>query len=247
VTDHVERPDSNRSASGAKATRSGAEDLDARGNEPRHETPARSTGPSDAELVSQHLAGDTAAFAQIVERYQRLVFKIAYSKANDRDDADDIAQEIFLHAHRSLPKLRDPHSFLAWLMAIAQNRANRYCRSRQSRRRRLEEIQRRALEASEQERRRELRGDESTGVHEIVGSLAAEYRSALTWKYLEGLSYEEIGKRLSMSFHQVDYLLRRAKRALRVGIERQRLDDSDAENHDGVVELRGDQDGELDL
>ncbi len=183
---------------------------------------------ADVDLVALHLAGDPSAFAKLVERYQRLVYKIAYSKANDREDAEDIAQEILLHAHRSLPKLRDPQAFLAWLMAIAHNRANRYCRTRQSKRRGLLEAQRRAHEENELERRRELRGDSSSEVTELVTSLDEEYRAALTWKYVEGLSYEEIGERLSMSFHQVDYLLRRAKRALRAGLERQRLEDPDA-------------------
>jgi DNA-directed RNA polymerase specialized sigma24 family protein len=63
-------------------------------------------------------------------------------------------------------------------------------------------------------------------VVELVRSLGDEYRLALVWKYLEGCSYEEIGERLSMSFNQVDYLLRKAKTALRDAVERSSMADS---------------------
>lgn len=164
------------------------------------------------------------AFSILVERYSRLVFKIAYSKANDREDAADICQDVFLHVHRSLPRIRDPQAFLGWLMAIAHNRANRYCRTRQSRRRRLDVARDQArIEAARLERSQQgaFEAPEDT-VTDAVRELPDEYQNALKWKYVEGLSYEEIGERLDMSFHQVDYVLRKAKRALKQNVEKAR-------------------------
>lgn len=164
------------------------------------------------------------AFALLVERYSRLVFKIAYGKANDREDAEDICQDVFLHAHRSLPRIRDPQAFLGWLMAITHNRANRYCRTRASRRRRLDVARDEArIEADRQAREQHsvVEKPEET-VTDAVRDLPDDYRNALQWKYVDGLSYEEIGDRLAMSFHQVDYLLRKAKRALKANVEKSR-------------------------
>lgn len=164
------------------------------------------------------------AFALLVERYSRLVFKIAYGKANDREDAEDICQDVFLHAHRSLPRIRDPQAFLGWLMAITHNRANRYCRTRASRRRRLDVARDAArIEADRQAREQHsvVEKPEET-VTDAVRELPDDYRNALQWKYVDGLSYEEIGDRLTMSFHQVDYLLRKAKRALKANVEKSR-------------------------
>ncbi|MCA8961879.1 MAG: RNA polymerase sigma factor [Planctomycetes bacterium] len=196
---------------------------------PKAESPKEE---SDADLVLAVLAGDDRAFERLTDRYHRLVYKIAYSKANDREDADDITQEVFLHVHRSLPNLRDVHAFLGWLLALTHNRANRYCRRRQSKRQGMEEVIRDALEENERRLRREQLGAEveevSTAIRDTVAALDEEFRAALTWKYIEGLSYEEIGERLSMSFHQVDYLLRRAKRALRVNLERERTRDDES-------------------
>lgn len=180
----------------------------------------------DAELARAAQQGDQAAFEQIVAKYHRLVFKIAYRKASHPTDAEDLTQEVFLHAFRSLPNLREPQAFLGWLMAIAHNRCNRFCRTRQAKIIALEEA-RKELQASSHPARKKLlettpneAAPEDADVSELVQSLPEEFRWALTWKYLEGCSYDEIGERLSMSFNQVDYLLRRAKNELRALVER---------------------------
>ena len=179
--------------------------------------------PSESDARAEQLAlvtaaqqGDCAAFADLIGRYERLVYKIALGKTRNRADADDLSQEICLHAFRSLPSLRDPAAFVSWLMSVAYNRANRFCRTRQRKIVALEEAR---IELAERAKRRAAPPPED-GSAELVRNLSEEYRLALTWKYIDGCSYEEIGERLNMSFHQVDYLLRKAKRALRVVVEK---------------------------
>lgn len=170
----------------------------------------------DAALAAAGRDGDGQAFERLIDKYHRLIYKVAYNKCGNRTDAEDVTQEIFLHAHRSLPRLRDPHAFLGWLLAIAHNRANRFCRLRKHKIVALEEA-RRELAARHAERQPDPTGAEreESRLTELIRSLPEEFRLALTWKYLEGCSYDEIGMRLSLSFHQVDYLLRKAKSALR--------------------------------
>lgn len=181
---------------------------------------------ADVVLAGAAREGDETAFELLVDRYHRLIFKIAYNKCNHAMDAEDLTQEIFLHAFRSLPNLRDPQAFLGWLLAIAHNRGNRFCRSRQGKIIALETA-RQELQAAHHPARARLTEEvqahepEEGGVSQLVGSLPDEYRLALTWKYLDGSSYDEIGERLSMSFNQVDYLMRRAKKALRTLVERE--------------------------
>ncbi len=181
--------------------------------------------PQDlAPLVAAARAGGRAAFTQLVERYHRLVFKIALYKASDLTDAEDITQDVFLHAFRSLPNLREPQAFTSWLISLTHNRAHRFCRRRQRQRAALERVRREQEVRTDRElRATRLYGPEAgaAGIGELVRDLPAEYRQALTWKYLDGESYEQIGARLSLSFHQVDYLLRKAKRALRTAVTRQ--------------------------
>lgn len=182
---------------------------------PQEERAERSR--EDALLATRAAAGDATAFHLLLERYHRLLFKVSRRKAGNDADAEDIVQDICLHAWRSLPKLRDPQAFLGWLLAIAQNRANRFCDRRRRKVVVLDEA-RHTLEERERARAERAEAEEDGG--ELVRRLPDEMRLALTWKYLDGCSYEEIGERLDLSFHQVDYLLRRAKAALRREVER---------------------------
>ncbi|MFN0057838.1 MAG: RNA polymerase sigma factor [Planctomycetota bacterium] len=185
----------------------------------RPESAVESAAETAAVIASQR--GDEQAFESLLTKYHGLLYKIAHRKTNDREDTEDICQEIAFHAFRSLPALREPKAFLGWLIALAHNRANRFCRTRQRRGRTLDEARDLERVRAARDQRTLARGEKpgeaptNEPVRQIVASLPEEYRLALTWKYLEGLTYEVIGERLKMSFHQVDYLLRKAKRALR--------------------------------
>lgn len=85
-------------------------------------TTAASTAEThDAALVEQSLAGDRAAFGQIVARYQSLVCGLAYSATGSRSHSEDLAQETFLAAWRKLSDLREPRRLSSWLCGIARN------------------------------------------------------------------------------------------------------------------------------
>lgn len=78
------------------------------------------TGTSDAQLVESTLAGDRAAFAAIVKRYQSLVCSITYNATGSLSLSEDLAQETFLAAWRELPKLREPARLRSWLCGITR-------------------------------------------------------------------------------------------------------------------------------
>jgi RNA polymerase sigma factor (sigma-70 family) len=78
---------------------------------------------ADVTLIDASRRGDRAAFAHIIERYQRAVYAVAFSGVRDRALADDIAQDTFVIAWRRLDELRDDSRLAAWLCGIARNRA----------------------------------------------------------------------------------------------------------------------------
>jgi len=181
--------------------------------------PDRPTEVSDdSELVLRAAAGDRGAFQSLVERHQGLVFAIALRRSRSRDDAEDIAQDALMHVWRSLPNLRDPNAFVGWLIALVQNRAYRYLQRRKRKVVVLEEA-RTVLEARARARSIDTPPDES---HILLGKIPEKMAWALSWKYIDGCSYEQIGERLQLSFHQVDYLLRSARRSLKEAIEKDR-------------------------
>jgi RNA polymerase sigma factor (sigma-70 family) len=78
-------------------------------------------GRTDAELIAACRAGDTAAFGEIVGRYQRAVVAVAYAAVRDRVLAEDVAQDAFVTAWTKLAALRDVERLPAWLCGIARN------------------------------------------------------------------------------------------------------------------------------
>ena len=89
--------------------------------------------------INRVLAGDKQAFRPLVEAYSRLVFTSVVKIVRDSEAAQDIAQEAFLQAYRSLANFRSESAFSTWLVRIAINKALDYCR-RQRRLPRMEEI-----------------------------------------------------------------------------------------------------------
>src|SRR3954464_15148645 len=76
------------------------------------------TGPSDNEILSRVLQGDQHAYAEIVKRYQSFVFTIALKYTPNREDAEEIAQDVFVKAYRSLADFRGESKFSTWLYTI---------------------------------------------------------------------------------------------------------------------------------
>src|SRR5262245_51221986 len=83
----------------------------------------------DRSLARQAQAGAGAAFDELVRRYQRKVYRVAFGILRSTHDADDAVQEAFIRAYRYLPSLDPARSFEGWLMGIAVNQA-RTLRSR---------------------------------------------------------------------------------------------------------------------
>src|SRR6266481_6937124 len=76
---------------------------------------------ADADLVERYLAGDTTAFDEIMIRYERQVYRVCYRFVENRDDAMDLAQEVFVKAFEHLSSFRRESSMKTWLYRIAMN------------------------------------------------------------------------------------------------------------------------------
>src|SRR5712672_1595934 len=85
---------------------------------------------SSADLVARACRGDEEAFRLIFERYSRPVISFIYDLVSDRGLAEELTQETFVRAFRSLPKLRQETKLSTWLFGIAKNVARESLRSR---------------------------------------------------------------------------------------------------------------------
>src|SRR5205823_9803266 len=77
-----------------------------------------SAGPSDSEIISLVLKGDHNAYALLVERYKSYVFTLTLRFTKNREDAEEVAQDIFVKAYRSLSDFRGTAKFSTWLYTI---------------------------------------------------------------------------------------------------------------------------------
>lgn len=94
---------------------------------------ATATALTDAALVTQSRAGDREAFGELVRRHENAVFRLAWRMLRVREDAEDVTQETFLRAWRSLDRFDLAREFRPWLLRIALNTAATESQRRQGR------------------------------------------------------------------------------------------------------------------
>ena len=143
---------------------------------------------ADALLVEQALTGDQAAFGSLVSRYGQPVLSLCYASTLDTGEAEDLSQEIFVSAWRSLKRFRGESAFSTWLFALARNAC--VDRARRSRRRPQlgvpdELVDPRATDSSVEQAT-------VTAIFAAARALSVPLRQALLLRDLQGLSYDEI-------------------------------------------------------
>jgi RNA polymerase sigma-70 factor, ECF subfamily len=190
-----------------------------------------SAGPDDRELVARAQQGDGAAFAELVSRHQRQMYKLAMRMTGSEADAQEVLQEAFLNAYQKLPLFRGEAQFSSWLYRIAANAALMRLRRK---RRAPEEVPEQPIELASPRFNAEgyfeeapvsdwsQRADEKMMSKELGGAIETavkalpdDYRTVFLLKDVDGLSNEEIASALELSVPAVKSRLHRARLALR--------------------------------
>ncbi|GMV94028.1 MAG: hypothetical protein AMXMBFR82_38060 [Candidatus Hydrogenedentota bacterium] len=179
---------------------------------------------SDAEAIQAVRNGDKDRYAELVHRYQRMVYAIAWSRLGDRDLCEDAAQETFVKAYHYLMALRNPAKFPGWLARIAQNVSTSILRRRK---RELDKRERWRLEQPETTSAIDTADDApiTETLRETLAELPAQHRECLALYYLEGKSVRDAAELLSISESTMKTRLHRARQALRGRLE-EKLEDS---------------------
>jgi RNA polymerase sigma-70 factor (ECF subfamily) len=165
----------------------------------------------EQELVRRARAGSRDAFTQLVRLHARLVWAQLQGMARDPAWVEDLCQETFLRAWRSIKTLEEDGSFRAWLLSIAR----RLCWDFQQREGRRPDVE--ASAPPPPEPAAEERGEV---VRRALAELPERYRLPLTLRYLEGMGYEEISRQLGLTNGSLRGLLARGVKQLRAGLPR---------------------------
>ena len=143
----------------------------------------------DRDAVAACQGGEREAFDRLVEKYQRDVYRLCYRYVNNHQDANDMAQEVFLKAYRALDRFRGDSSFSTWLYRIAVNTCLNFRASRKPEAAELPE----ALPDKSQGALERLERDErSRQVREAVTRLPEKQRATLILKIYHDLTHEEV-------------------------------------------------------
>jgi RNA polymerase sigma-70 factor (ECF subfamily) len=172
----------------------------------------------DAQLIDETLAGDRAAFGQLVHKYQGRLFNTLLHVVGSREEAEDVCQEAFVQAFVKLETFRGRSAFYTWLYRIAFNLSVSRGRRKkaevsidQHRDRTGEE----PADVSDGPSDQLLRDEEVLQVRNAISALAEEHRAILVLREIEGCCYESIAEILDLPLGTVRSRLHRARLQLR--------------------------------
>ena len=174
---------------------------------------------SDQDLVGKIIQGDEKAFERLVLQHQQMVLRTCMGFVQNRDDAEDLAQEIFVEVYHALCKFRSDSKLSTWIYRISVNRSLNYVRDNK-RRRFFQSLGVRAIvdvtdESWNARPDHEVENDQRrTNLYRAINRLPERQRVAFTLSKLEDLSYRDIAEVMGLSVPSVESLIHRAKLGL---------------------------------
>ena len=204
------------------------------------------TSCTDEELVDRSRGGDVDSFNQLILRWERPIYALAYRVIGREEDARDICQETFLRAYRALPGFKGEAKFSSWVYRIALN----LCRDwiRRQRRNPVQQMpddidvleQAAASEPSESVEDLVARRELSAVVEEAMALLPEEQRTAIILKEYHGMTFQEIADLQGCPLSTVKTRLYQGLSVLRRQLERygQLVPEMDPEHGRGVGVIR---------
>jgi RNA polymerase sigma-70 factor (ECF subfamily) len=176
----------------------------------------------EGALVQRAQAGDESAFREIVEKYQSKVFSIIHGIVRQKNDVEDIAQQVFAKVYFSIRNFDFRSSLITWIYKITVNECFDYLRKKKVRKlvyeSDLSEDEVRRVENTEPATDKAPRADTSLArrdyVLKLLTRVSEEERSLLMLKEVEGYSVEELAEMLNMNENTIKVKLFRARQKL---------------------------------
>jgi RNA polymerase sigma-70 factor (ECF subfamily) len=181
------------------------------------------TGPVDNEIIKKVLQGEQALYAQLVKRYQPFVFTIVLRYTPNREDAEEIAQDVFVKAYRSLADFRGESKFSTWLYTIVTTTCITFLRKKKVPLHSLDseqvfelaDNQNSTFKANQVEQKSKVQV-----INEALRLLSIDDARIITLFYQAEQSLEEIGRILGIDPNTAKVKLHRARVRLKEKMER---------------------------
>src|ERR1700722_141005 len=178
---------------------------------------------TDTEIIKKILVGEQAMFAQLVERYQQYVFTLVYRFTDNREDAEEISQDVFVKAYRSMADFRGEAKFSTWLYTIVRTSCITFLRKKRLDTTSLDN-ERTSLQLENKESGFTANAIETKSRHAMVNAairmLSPDDSQILTLLYKGEQSLEEIRRVMGVGPNTVKVKLHRARNRLRDKMEK---------------------------
>lgn len=169
---------------------------------------------SDYDLIQNCLKGEQDSFAELVARYKRLIYSVVCKFIADREEADDVSQEIFLRIYKSLGSYNPQYKFSTWSVKIATNMCLDVLRKKKINSVPMEEIE--AITSDEDTpEKRFISREKSREIQKAIDSLPEKYRTPIILYHHKGVSYKEMTQMLKQPMSVIKNRIYRARLMLR--------------------------------
>lgn len=182
-----------------------------------------SSGLSDNEIISRVLAGEQNAYADLVTRYQNYVFTLTLRLIKSREDAEEVAQDVFVKAYRSLADFRGESKFSTWLYTITNTTSITFLRKKKLETHSLDNEKIFELADSKDSGLRANTIEQKSRVGMVtraIALLSPDDAEIITLFYKVEQSLDEIGKILGLETNTVKVRLHRARTRLKEKMEK---------------------------
>lgn len=181
------------------------------------------TGPGDNEIINRVLHGEQALYAELVKRYQNFVFTIALRYTPIREDAEEIAQDVFVKVYRSMADFRGESKFSTWLYTIVTTTCITFLRRKKLTIHSLDnehifeaaDNQNSTFKANQVEQKSKVQF-----INEAIRLLSVDDARIITLFYQAEQSLEEIGRIIGVDPNTAKVKLHRARQRLKEKMEK---------------------------
>ena len=193
-----------------------------------HRLPSKVAREDEHLLVTAAKSGDTKAFEELVNRYEKKIFRLTMNITRNTEDAEDSMQDAFMKAYSHLKTFEEGSRFYTWLVRIAANEALMRLRKRRPNQFSLDEpiegdeelIPRDIEDWGPSPEQRYAQSEMRTILNSVIDDLPPDFRVVFVLRDVEGLSTEETASTLGISVAAVKSRLLRARLRLRQKLDR---------------------------
>lgn len=168
----------------------------------------------DYELVKQAVKGNQNAFAELLSRYKNLVYSVVLRMVNDAEEANDLAQEVFIKIYKNLDKYQPEYKFSTWIIRITTNHVIDFRRKKKQETISIDDM---VYEPSNYVTPESsyIEKERNSSITSALSSLPDMYKIPIVLYHQQGLSYQEIAQMIGEPLSKVKNRIFRGRKMLK--------------------------------